>query len=104
MRDLDRNSKTGGSVRLTLGTTATNGSVVTKEAQGPKLEIVSCLIQVHSTAAGTLRMNIGARASATVGAAVPTGGALTPLPISNLNQIYFLSTAEGDIIDILYRQ
>lgn len=95
---LDRNSSYGGvnKVVIPVGTTIQGGSGTDGSGSIP---CRSCLIKADSGNAGTVYINIGSAAT-TDSWIVATGA--EPIPIDDLNKLYFKGTA-ADVVRIIYR-
>lgn len=97
---------TGGHVRVTLSTSVGQGN------GGTSLPCKGCWVQAVDDNTDTVRMNIGAAASDTVGidlarpsiSGTTAAGAAQPLwvPISDVAKLYFYSGDADAKIDILY--
>lgn len=96
---LDVVPNSGGSVRLTI---ASNVAHQTTSTPCKKVWI--------SAERKEIRVNIGSACEATTGMALPIrdgssySGELLVLEIDDINKLYFYSTVDGKIVDILYRE
>ena len=88
--NLNRSSLTGGTYKITL-----SGGL----GQGPDKDVKSCLIKPDSGNTGVVRVNI--EASATWGG--ECSDEWLPIPVDNLNKIFFSSTQSDAIVYMLWR-
>ena len=101
---LDVVPNSGGSVRLTIGTTGSTSNEAFQTTSTP------CKKVWISGDRKEIRVNIGSACEATTGIAVPIrdgssySGELLVLEIDDINKLYFYGNVDGRTIDILYRE
>jgi len=101
---LDRVPKTGGSVRLTIGTDGATANEAFQAASTP------CKKVWISASKKEVRVNIGSVCAADTGMALPIregssySGEILVLEIDDINALYFYGSVDGETVDILYRE
>ena len=91
--------RTGGSVAVAIAATVGRGNA------GVALPCKGCLVMARTGNGARIRMNIGAAATGDLGIELPEStGSGSPfwVPISDVSQLYFYGTNNGDDVDITY--
>ena len=90
---LDRVSRTGGTVKLTISSNA---------ATGPDTDFVSALVVANAANTGNITMNIGAAADAD-DFPITSSGISVPIT-GNLSNLHFYGDTDTDVVNILWRR
>lgn len=92
---LDINSSKGGCVKVTLtsGTGQGNG--------GTSLSCRACIVKPATANTADVTVNIGTAAD---GDSMPLDDSWNPVPVNDVNLLYFYSTDTDAIVNILYRR
>lgn len=96
--DFNRCTDSGGAVRVTIDSNVGRGN------GGTSLPCKGCFVSPASANTGTIRVNIAADASDTVGIQIPDADQGGPvfIPVDDVNLLYFYGGTDGDVVDILY--
>lgn len=86
----------GGSVRVTLAANVGQGN------GGTSLPCAGCWVSVPSGNTAPTKFNIGAAASAVLGAEIAEGVMPLWIPIDDVSQLFFYSGGATDVVDITY--
>lgn len=95
--DINRNSSTGGAVRVTIGTTTDD-----RGNGGTALYCRECYVTCPAANTGPVRMNIDAAATSSLGIEIPESTQIR-VPIDDVSKLYFYSGTPGDVIDVMWR-
>jgi len=101
---LDRVPKTGGSVRLTIGTDGATANEAFQAASTP------CKKVWISASKKDMRVTIGTNCTAITGMALPIrksseySGEILVLDIDDINALYFYGAVADETVDILWRE
>ena len=92
---LDRNSSQGGAVRMTSASNVSQGN------GGTRLPCRFCFVSAPAANTAPTKFNIGAAASATLGAEIPEGTSLA-IPIDDVSKLYFYTGGATDVVDVTW--
>ena len=98
------NSPSGGSLQVVIP--ATPFSV--QANSGTSQPCRSCILVAGSGNTSAIRVQIGVACTSTTGIPVPkasttSGTTYLPLPVDDLNLLWFIGGTQNDVVDILYR-
>lgn len=94
-QSLDINSSLGGAVRMTSVSNVSQGN------GGVELECKFCYASAPATNTAPTKFNIGAAASATLGAEIPEGTSIR-IPIDDVSKLYFYTGGATDVVDVTW--
>jgi hypothetical protein len=92
---LDKNSTTGGAVRMTSAGGVSQGN------GGTSLPCRFCFVSAPATNTAPTKFNIDAAASAILGAELVEGCTIK-IPIDDVSKLYFFTTGATDIVDVTW--
>ena len=92
---LDRNSSQGGAVRMTSASNVSQGN------GGTSLPCRFCFVSTAASQTAPVKFNIGAAASATLGAEIPVETTLT-IPIDDVSKLFFYTGGASDTVDVTW--
>lgn len=95
---VDKVPNTGGSVRLTIGTTGGVANLAHQTTSTP------CKRVWIMPSANTVRVTIGTTCSNTTGIALASTTIPVRLEIDDINELYFYGSGGSETVDILYRE
>lgn len=95
--ETNRNSITGGSVRVTLSGGLGQGN------GGTSMPCRECWLHVGADGTGPVTVNLCAAASTILGVEIKKDLAPFKIEIDDVSKLYFFSATAADIIDIMWR-
>ena len=92
---LEKNSSRGGAVRMTSAGNVSQGN------GGTSLPCRFCFVSAPASNTAPTKFNVGAAASATLGAEIPEGTSLK-IPIDDVSKLYFYTGGATDVVDVTW--